>query len=122
MAEQSATVDLNDEEILQFIEINKAANTVRTTRSDLNVCNKWCATANEHRKVISGSSVVLLVMVPVSNASCSSHQLTGNNTVNIYIFQSGVSVKTKPSLCLTLLHQERKDAKYIFKISSDDEL
>ena len=32
-----ATVDLNDEEILQFIEINKAANTVRKTRSDLNV-------------------------------------------------------------------------------------
>ena len=43
MAEQSATVDLNDEEILQFIEINTAANTVRRTRSDLNVWNKWCA-------------------------------------------------------------------------------
>ena len=51
MAEQSATVNLNDEEILQFIEINKAANTVRKTRSDLNVWNKWCATVNEHRKV-----------------------------------------------------------------------
>ena len=51
MAEQNATVDLNGEEILQFIEINKAANTVRKTRSDLNVWNKWCATVNEHRKV-----------------------------------------------------------------------
>ena len=51
MAEQSAIVDLNDEEILQFIEINKAVNTVKKTRSDLNVWNKWCATVNEHRKV-----------------------------------------------------------------------
>jgi hypothetical protein len=34
-AEVSGVVELNDDEVLQFIERNKAANTMRKTRSDL---------------------------------------------------------------------------------------
>jgi hypothetical protein len=37
MAEASGVVELDDEEVLQFIERSKAANTVRKTRSDLNI-------------------------------------------------------------------------------------
>ena len=65
--------------------------------------------------VISGSSSHG-PLKDVSNASSSSHQLpgmqiTGNNTISVRCLS-----QVKPSLCLTLLHQERKDAKYIFKI------
>ena len=38
-----------DEELLQFVEINKAQNTVKKTRSDLNVWKRWCATNSEVR-------------------------------------------------------------------------
>ena len=34
-----------------FIEKNKAANTVRKTKSDLNVWYRWCAGVNESRKL-----------------------------------------------------------------------
>jgi hypothetical protein len=37
MAEASGVVELDDEEVLQFIERSEAANTVRKTRSDLNI-------------------------------------------------------------------------------------
>jgi hypothetical protein len=36
MAEASGVVELEDEEVLQFIERSEAANTVGKTRSDLN--------------------------------------------------------------------------------------
>jgi hypothetical protein len=36
MAEASGVVELEDEEVLQFIERNEAANTVGKTRSDQN--------------------------------------------------------------------------------------
>jgi hypothetical protein len=35
-----------DEEVLQFIERNKAAKTMRKTRSDLNIWSRWCSTVS----------------------------------------------------------------------------
>ena len=42
---------LNDEYVKQFIDSNKAKNTVKKTRSDLNGWYRWCETAEEHRKL-----------------------------------------------------------------------
>ena len=47
----SEGVVLDDEELQRFIDRSKAQNTVKKTRSDLNVWYKWCATVSEHRKV-----------------------------------------------------------------------
>ena len=41
----------HDEELEQFVEQNKAQNTVRKTKSDINVWNKWCATNGEVRSM-----------------------------------------------------------------------
>ena len=47
------TVDcaLDDAVVEDFIEKNKATNTVRKTKSDLNVWYRWCAGVNESRKL-----------------------------------------------------------------------
>jgi hypothetical protein len=44
-------VELDDEKVLQFIERNKAANTIRKIKNDLNIWSRWCETVDEHRKV-----------------------------------------------------------------------
>jgi hypothetical protein len=41
VAQASGVVELDDEEIPQFIEINKAVNAVRKTGSDLNIWSRW---------------------------------------------------------------------------------
>ena len=56
--------DLDDAVAEDFIEKNKAANTVRKSISDLNVWYRWCAGVNESRKL--EELTVLLV-------SCSIH-------------------------------------------------
>ena len=43
--------DLDDAVVEDFIERNKATNTVRKTKSDLNVWYRWCAGVNESRKL-----------------------------------------------------------------------
>ena len=43
--------DLDDAVAEDFIEKNKAANTVRKSISDLNVWYRWCAGVNESRKL-----------------------------------------------------------------------
>ena len=40
-----------DDAVEDFIEKNKATNTVRKTKSDLNVWYRWCAGVNESRKL-----------------------------------------------------------------------
>ena len=42
---------LDDAVVEDFIEKNKATNTVRKTKSDLNVWYRWCAGVNESRKL-----------------------------------------------------------------------
>ena len=49
--ETTGAVHLDDEAVRQFIESNKAKNTVKKTRSDLNVWNRWCESVNERRKL-----------------------------------------------------------------------
>ena len=41
----------HDEKLIQFVEQNKAYNTVRKTRSDTNVWYKWCAKNGEVRNM-----------------------------------------------------------------------
>ena len=43
--------ELDDTVVEDFIEKNKATNTVRKTKSDLNVWYRWCAGVNEGRKL-----------------------------------------------------------------------
>ena len=43
--------ELDDAVVEDFIEKNKATNTVRKTKSDLNVWYRWCAGVNESRKL-----------------------------------------------------------------------
>ena len=43
--------ELDDAVVEDFIEKNKATNTVRKTKSDLNVWYRWCAGVNEGRKL-----------------------------------------------------------------------
>ena len=43
--------ELDDAVAEDFIEKNKAANTARKTKSDLNVWYRWCAGVNESRKL-----------------------------------------------------------------------
>ena len=43
--------NLCDDDIDKFIEEHRAANTVRKTRSDLNVWYRWCESINEKRKM-----------------------------------------------------------------------
>ena len=49
--ETTGAVHLDDDAVRQFIESNKAKNTVKKTRSDLNVWNRWCESVNERRKL-----------------------------------------------------------------------
>ena len=41
----------DDAVVEDFIDKNKATNTVRKTKSDLNVWYRWCAGVNESRKL-----------------------------------------------------------------------
>ena len=43
--------ELDDAVVEDFIEKNKATNTVKKTKSDLNVWYRWCAGVNESRKL-----------------------------------------------------------------------
>ena len=43
--------ELDDAVVEDFIEKNKATNTVRRTKSVLNVWYRWCAGVNESRKL-----------------------------------------------------------------------
>ena len=43
--------ELDDAVVEDFIEKNKATNTVRKTKSDLNVWYRWCAGVNDSRKL-----------------------------------------------------------------------
>ena len=43
--------ELDDAVVEDFIEKNKATNTVRKSISDLNVWYRWCAGVNESRKL-----------------------------------------------------------------------
>jgi hypothetical protein len=40
-----------DKEIKEYIDKNKAINTVKKTKSDLNIWFRWCKTVNEKRKL-----------------------------------------------------------------------
>ena len=42
---------LDDKELSEFVNANKAANTVKKTRSDLRTWEKWCHTVGEQRKI-----------------------------------------------------------------------
>ena len=51
MAEKNEVLVLNDEEVQQFMQKNKAPNTIKITKSDMNVWYRWCASMNERQKV-----------------------------------------------------------------------
>ena len=40
-----------DEELQQFIQQNRAVNTVKKTKSDMNAWNKWCRSDSEDRNM-----------------------------------------------------------------------
>jgi uncharacterized protein (DUF169 family) len=42
---------LDDNKVKQFIDSEKATNTVKKTKYDLNIWYRWCQTVNEVRKV-----------------------------------------------------------------------
>ena len=48
---QINAVQLDDEDISTFIEENRNKNTVRKTRADLNIFQKWAKTVNETRTI-----------------------------------------------------------------------
>ena len=47
----SEAIELKDEVIKDFIDKNKAINTVRKTRSDLNMWYRWCEGVKETREL-----------------------------------------------------------------------
>ena len=51
LSTMATNCELDDAVAEDFIEKNKAANTVRKTKSDLNVWYRWCAGVNESRKL-----------------------------------------------------------------------
>ena len=42
---------LHDEHVVAFVEANKAINTAKKNRSDLNVWYRWCESVQETRKL-----------------------------------------------------------------------
>jgi len=48
---EAATHTLDDRSLKEFIQQNRAKNTVNKTRSDLNVWKRWCNSVQEQREL-----------------------------------------------------------------------
>ena len=69
--------ELDDAVVEDFIQKNKATNTVRKTKSDLNVWYRWCAGVNESRKLESlllvSCSIDVIVILSLGTAVFNSY-------------------------------------------------
>ena len=50
-AQPELGIVLEENEVKAFVDINKAVNTVRKTRSDIRIWCKWCNTVGENREL-----------------------------------------------------------------------